>query len=172
MNYGLISLLCVEILFVALTAAAYLRIRQHGDMSGREVLNWAVKIEAANTKADSAMVKADKLVTEQYDALAAKYATMHTEYLELRRKYDDLEKRYESLKMSIAANAKREGRERAKEAKERAEEAAPALPGQEPQRAAGGFEEAIRRGEAIPLFSPNGAAPVGPKESTFGRPAI
>lgn len=168
MIYGVISLICVQILLVLLTGAAYLRLRQHGDMSGREVLNWAVKIEAANTKADSAMVKADKLVTEQYDALAAKYATLHTDYLELRRKYDDLEKRYESLRTTIASNAKREGRERAKE---RAEEAAPAMPGQVPQNAAGSpFEEAIRSGAAIPLFQPNGASPVAPK-STFGQVA-
>lgn len=169
MNYGIVALLSVQILFLGLTAAAYLRMRQHGDMNGREVLNWAVKIEAANTKADSAMTKADKLVTEQYDALAAKYSVLHTEYLELRRKYDDLEKRYEQLRLTIASNARQSRRERANE---RAEEAAPAMPGQEPQRAAGGFEEAIRRGEAIPLFTPNGAAPVGPRENTFGRPAI
>lgn len=170
MIYGVISLICVQILLVLLTGAAYLRLRQHGDMNGREVLNWAVKIEAANTKADSAMVKADKLVTEQYDALAAKYSTLHTEYLELRRKYDDLEKRYESLRLSIAANAKREGRDRAKE---RAEEAAPAMPGQVPPRAAGGsIEEALRNGDAIPLFDPNGAKQtIVPRPSTFGQVA-
>lgn len=168
MNYGIIALLSVQILFLGLTAAAYLRMRQHGDMNGREVLNWAVKIEAANTKADSAMVKAEKLVTEQYDALAAKYATLHTDYLELRRKYDDLEKRYESLRLTITSNARQDRRERARE---RAEEAAPALPGQVPHHAAGSpLEEAIRSGAAIPLFAPNGASPVPPK-STFGQAA-
>lgn len=161
MQYGLISLILVQLGIAAACFYAYLRQRNQSDLDKHDKVSFSARLEAAYGMADSARKGVEMIEVTHYKALFAKYEVAVQEIASLKAGMKAMEESIASLSNKLAS---RERQDRIAEKK-----ATKPLPDAPADPEPSDVDSLVRNGMAFPL-SHNHAEPAAPP-STFGKKA-
>lgn len=164
MQYGLLSLILVQLVIAGGCLAIYLRQKSQMDVEKHDRVQWGIKITGAVGTADSAKHAVETIEVTHFKALRALFEAQGLELAECRKEITSLRNEVMQLRTKHASDARQVRRE-AKEIPQAGTTAAPA----DERRDTGEttLEELIRNGHAMPFPVP-GAPPAATRTRPFG----
>jgi len=167
MQFGVISLILVQLGFVAATVAMYLRMRAHADVERTNQTSWGMEVKAAVGTANTAAQKVDMIELEHYKNLRSLFESQALQLANCRAEIERLQTKVETLEVKVASLNRMDRRDRAQVAREEARN----TPEPKPAEGDGEAWDALKQSGVIIPLNHSGQQPKSAPRPTFGQAA-